>query len=92
MTISEQAVREEVRAVVAEKAPVPATDVTSETVMSVDLGYDSLLLVELVAALEDRFGLEADEDDDAADVETVRDVEDRVVELLRQQQGETVGP
>lgn len=85
--IDDEAVRARVRVVVLEMAPVqpPGAALTSATRMGADLGYDSLRVVEVAVALEDEFGLDGGDEDDVTDVETVGDVEDRVIALLREQ-------
>jgi acyl carrier protein len=80
---TETEIRARVRALVLAAAPVkagPAADGAARLVG--DLGYDSLGREELVALLEDEFtGLRVPET--AFDIETVADVEDVVVRLLR---------
>ncbi len=51
-----------VKKVVAEQLGVAEADVTPEKSFTDDLGADSLDTVELVMALEDRFGLEISEE------------------------------
>lgn len=53
--------------------PAAATDRLRE-----DLGYDSLATVELAAALEQEFGIDAIDEESAMDVETVADLVDLV--------------
>lgn len=77
-----RAVRDAVRRVIVELAPIQPGEISPETSVVVDLGYDSLRLVELAVALEDHFGLPAADDLDASDAETVGDVEQRVLKLL----------
>jgi acyl carrier protein len=76
------AVRERVRAVVRAMAPVRRESVTSSTLLAGDLGYDSLGLVQVAARLEDEFDLPDAPDEGVLDVETVGDVEDRLLSLL----------
>ena len=76
------AVRERVREVVRAMAPVQRETVTSSTLLAGDLGYDSLGLVQVAARLEDEFDVPDAPDDGVLDVETVGDVEDRLLELL----------
>ncbi len=83
----ESEVRTQIRAIVGELAPIPCPDVTGETLLSVDLGYDSLQLVELAVALEDHFRLPDADSDDATDVETVADVEERIMTMLASSSG-----
>ncbi len=77
----EQRVREDVRDIILELAPIQPATISTETLIVIDLGYDSLRLVELIVALENHFDLVA-VDEDVLDVETVADVEKRVVAQL----------
>jgi len=61
---------------------VPASGISSEMTLQGDLPFDSLQLFELAAELEDEFGLPEIDEDDVAGIETVGDVERRVLELL----------
>ncbi len=70
-------VRDRVRAVIMDLAPLRATEVDADTSLRLDLGYDSLGLLELAGVLEAEFGLEAGDDD--YDVDTVHDVEQVVL-------------
>jgi acyl carrier protein len=79
--LDENGVREDVRKLIEQLAPVGGVAVTPSTELSVDLAYDSLRLMELATQLEDRFGLEISEDD-AADADTVGEVEELVLRLL----------
>lgn len=63
-----------VLAVVAEMAPMRGLEVTQSSRLREDLGYDSLSLLELAAALEDEFGLPPDAELDAEVAEAVADV------------------
>jgi acyl carrier protein len=54
-------------------AHVPAADVTPEARLAEDLGIDSLTLVDVVVAVEDRFG-QVIPDDDWSRFTTVGDV------------------
>ncbi|HVW47410.1 MAG TPA: acyl carrier protein [Solirubrobacterales bacterium] len=71
-----------VRAKVAEIAGVAPADLRPEMSLTGDLPFDSLQLYELVAALEDEFGLGEIDEAELARIETVGDVEARVLELL----------
>ncbi len=65
---------EKVRKLIAEQLDVDAEDITLETVITEDLGADSLDVVDLVMTFEDEFGIEIP--DDA--VETIKTVGDIV--------------
>jgi acyl carrier protein len=77
--------REAVRIVVA-MAPRTVAQVESSARLVEDLGYDSLRLVELGIALEERFGVELAEGE-AFRVETLADVERLAAQLLAQLAG-----
>ena len=79
--MDEREIRRRTRAVVKEMAPLQEEEVTASSSLVVDLGYDSLGLVELLVALERELGMSAEERDEIV-VETVSDVEARVVELF----------
>jgi acyl carrier protein len=68
--------REETTAFIAEMAErvggPPATQVTQDSSLS-DLGIDSLSMIEIIVAAEDRFGVRI-VDDDASRFRTVSDV------------------
>lgn len=78
----EGAVRESVRELIAQMAPVKETTVSPQAELGVDLGYDSLELMELALLLEKRFGLARIAEDEAAEADTVGEVEDLVLRLL----------
>jgi acyl carrier protein len=75
-------VREDVRKLIEQLAPVQGVEISPSTELGVDLGYESLRLMELATALEDRFELDEITEDDAAEAETVGEVEDLVVRLV----------
>jgi acyl carrier protein len=79
--------RGRVRAIVVELAPVTPAAVTATSRLVADFGYDSLGLLELAAALEDDMTLPAMSADDATGVETLADVQELVVSLLRDRDG-----
>ena len=68
----------EVASVVAKQLGVTIEQVTPEKAFVADLGADSLDTVEIIMALEDRFGLEI-EDDDAEKLTTVQSVIDYIL-------------
>jgi acyl carrier protein len=83
--MDEQAVREGVRRLIVQLAPVREVEISPATELGVDLGYESLRLMELATALEDQFGLEEITEDDAAEADTVGEVEALVVRLVSEQ-------
>ena len=68
---------EDIRAIVAEQLGVVEDKVTPEASFANDLGADSLDTVELVMALEEKFGVEIP-DEDAAYLRTVQDAVDYI--------------
>jgi len=77
----ETRVRERVQAIVLEMSPLRGMAAERASLLRADLGYDSLALLELAYALDQEFGLGAVDEDDS-DVETVSDVEVRVLAKL----------
>lgn len=71
-----------VREKIAELVSLPVWRIDGAMNLTADLGLDSLQLYELAAALEDEFGLPELKEDEVGDIETVADVERRVLELL----------
>jgi acyl carrier protein len=80
--MDENAVREDVRKLIVRLAPVSDVEVSLSSELSVDLGYDSLRLMELATELEDHFELDEIPEDDAAEADTVGEVEELVLRLL----------
>lgn len=72
--MSEESVRQKVRAIILEMAPLRGAPAECASLIRGDLGYDSLSLAELACVLEREFGLGEDGEDDA-DVEAISDVE-----------------
>ena len=70
-------IENEIRTIVAEQLGVDLTSVKNESKFVLDLGADSLDTVELIMAIEDRFGLEI-ADDDAEKIVSVQDAIDYV--------------
>ena len=80
--MTEAAVRERVRAVAGEMAPLKGTAVEGSSRLQMDLGYDSLGLLELAQALEHEFELPPVLEQDAEGIETVADVERVIIGML----------
>ncbi len=68
---------ESVKAVVVEQLSVDANEVKQESRFIEDLNADSLDVVELVMALEEKFSIEIP-DEDAEKIKTVKDVVDYI--------------
>jgi acyl carrier protein len=88
MQMDENAIRADVRKLIAQLAPVQGVEISPSRELTVDLGYDSLRLMELATHFEDRFGLEDIGEDDAAEVETVGEVEALVLRLVAETQAQ----
>ena len=71
------AIFDDVKAVVVEQLNVNEGEVKSESKFVDDLGADSLDVVELVMALEEKFEIEIP-DEDAEKIKTVKDVVDYI--------------
>lgn len=80
--MNEQSVRERVRAAIAEMAPFQDAQVGPMSSLVVDLGYDSLGLLECLGAVEQEFDL-PDTDEGGISVETVADIEELTLDALR---------
>jgi acyl carrier protein len=89
--MDENAVREDVRRLIVQLAPLSGGEIADSSELSVDLGYDSLRLMELATQLEDHFGLRNIPEDDAAEADTVGEVEDLVLRLLAAERVESQG-
>ena len=74
-----------VRKLVAEELNVDENEVTAEATFQDDLGADSLALVELIMAFEEKFEIESIPDEDA---EQIRGVQDAVDYIRRRKQAE----
>ena len=83
--MDEQAVRDGTRRLIVQLAPVQDVEVSASTELGVDLGYESLRLMELATAIEDHFELAEITEDDAAEADTVGEVEEMVVRLVSEQ-------
>ena len=65
---------EKLAQLIAEQFTVDAKSITMDTSFSKDLAADSVDIVDLSMALEEAFGLEELEDEDASAIETVGDL------------------
>jgi acyl carrier protein len=83
--MEDNTVRVEVRKLIAQLAPVQGVEISPALELGVDLGFESLRLMELATALEDRFELAEITEDDAAEADTVGEVEELVVRLVHEQ-------
>jgi len=77
MALTEQEILVGLSEILDEVVGVPADRVTPEKTFANDLAIDSLSMVEIVVAAQDRFGVEIP-DDHLADLTTVQDVIDYV--------------
>jgi acyl carrier protein len=83
--MDESSVREDVRKLIEQLAPVRDVEISPSTELGVDLGYESLRLMELATAFEDHFGIGEITEDDAAEADTVGEVEELIVRLVTEQ-------
>jgi acyl carrier protein len=81
---AEEITRARVRAIVGSRAPLKVDGVTSELALVGQLGFDSLGLIELAAALEEEFRIPPQPDEDLLEIESVGDVEEMVMRLAGQ--------
>ena len=77
MAMSDQEIQTGLAEIVDEVAGVPADQVTPEKTFVDDLDIDSLSMVEIAVAAQDKFGVEIP-DDQLKDLKTVQDVIDYV--------------
>lgn len=70
-----QAVVDELRDLIREMSPASCASVSETDRLIDDLGYDSLTLIELAVAIEDRFDLPAITEEEAMKIRTVGDLE-----------------
>jgi acyl carrier protein len=73
MAMSEQEILEGLGEIVEEIAGVPAADVAPDKSFVDDLDIDSLSMVEIAVAAQDKFGVEIP-DDELKNLKTVKDV------------------
>jgi acyl carrier protein len=74
-------VAQRVRTLIGEMSPLGAREATSPESLVDDLGYDSVTFVELALALESEFDLTAIDEQQAADLTTVGDIEQLIARL-----------
>src|SRR6516225_7313706 len=77
MAMTEQEILEGLGEIIDEVAGVPADQVTPDKTFVDDLDIDSLSMVEIAVAAQDKFGVEIP-DDQLKDLKTVQDVIDYV--------------
>jgi acyl carrier protein len=75
MTVPSDAVADELRGLIARMSPKNVKSVSAGERLVEDLGYDSLTLIELAVAIEDRFDLPAISEEEAMRIRTVGDLE-----------------
>lgn len=76
------AIFDDVKAVIVEQLSVGADEVKLESKFVDDLGADSLDVVELVMALEEKFGIEIP-DEEAEKISNVKDVVDYIERIKK---------
>ncbi|GDY29625.1 acyl carrier protein [Gandjariella thermophila] len=84
-------VRDQVRSLVIDAAPVEVEQVAETTTLTDDLGYDSLSLLELVNMLENAFELPTVPDNEVAEITTVGAVQDLVLRMVEERRARTAG-
>jgi acyl carrier protein len=77
MAMTDQEILEGLGEIIEEVAGVPAAEVTPDKTFVDDLDIDSLSMVEIAVAAQDKFGVEIP-DDQLKDLKTVQDVIDFV--------------
>ena len=75
MTIPPNAVADELRGLIVRMSPKNVESVSDDERLVEDLGYDSLTLIELAVAIEDRFDLPTISEEEAMRIRTVGDLE-----------------
>ncbi len=83
----EEEIFAKVRKLVAEELNVDESEVTPEATFQDDLGADSLALVELMMAFEEKFEIENIPDEDAERIRTVQDAVDYITRRKRAEAG-----
>jgi acyl carrier protein len=86
--VDQDVIRADVRKFIAELAPVRGVEISPSSELTVDLGYDSLRLMELATLFEDYFVLAEIGEDEAAEADTVGEVEELVVRLVAEARAE----
>lgn len=79
--ITEAEVVEKVRTLIGEMSPLGAREARSEQRLIEDLGYDSVSFLELALALESEFELFTIDEEQAASLITVGDIETLMTQL-----------
>ncbi|QNP68330.1 acyl carrier protein [Streptomyces roseirectus] len=79
--LSQETITQQVRAIVTEVGRTDPGTVTGTARLTDDLGFDSLQLIQLAVALEERFAIDEVEETAMFDIVTVGDVEELVGKL-----------
>jgi acyl carrier protein len=82
-----ESIEDKVKEVTVEVLKVDPADVTSDAKFAADLGAESVQSVELVAAFEEAFDIEMDEDE-ALSVQSVGDAVAFITKCVQEQHGE----
>lgn len=81
MTDQPNQVAIDVKGLIASMSPREMPLVAPQARLIEDLGYDSLALIELAVAIENRFGIDAISDEQAMGIATVGDLESLVLDV-----------
>ncbi len=82
---SNDVIREQVRNLIVDLAPNTDAVVRPGALLVEDLGFNSLVLMEMVFSIEDEFGLQLVDDGSLADIRTLGQAEDHILVLLAEQ-------
>jgi len=80
---TEDEIRDTIRLIVMELAPEPDRALSDEAKLQGDLAYHSLALMELAFTLEDEFDLLPVDEATGRGIQSIRDVQDHVLNELR---------
>ena len=81
MALTTQAVEERIKKATAQVLRVPVEKIQLDSRFKDDLGADSLQSVELVAAFEDEFDIEMDEDE-ATKVQSIKEAAEYIQQVM----------
>ena len=84
--MDKQEVEQRIKKVTAQVLGVPESDIKTGSGFASDLGAESIQSIQLVAAFEEEFGIQMDEDE-ALSVSTVGKAVDFIHKLVQEQKG-----